>query len=174
VKSLDRILLGLIALLCAGLSFIVFDTMRTRLVKEGDRAPEFQVTTETGRTLSRKEFGGKVLVLNFWASWCPPCVEEMPYLDQLQREFGPKGVVILGVSIDKKPEDYKRFLARFQPSFETAHDPKAGISVEYGTFQYPETYVIDRDGRVLEKLLGPADRPLEKKKPLADVLKRLL
>ncbi len=91
-----------------------------------------------------------MLVLNFWATWCSPCVQEIPSLDQFQREFANSGVVVIAVSVDKNPQRYRAFLERIHTSFETARDPNADVSAEYGTFQYPETYII-KDGRIARK-----------------------
>ena len=80
----------------------------------GDTAPEFTITTDNGRTVSPPDFGGKLLVLNFWATWCPPCVQEMPSLNQFQKSLADKGVVVLGISVDKDEKAYKAFLAEGQ------------------------------------------------------------
>ncbi len=139
------------------LSYGVVSALRTPVVNVNDRAPDFTITTDDGRTISRSNFGGRLLVLNFWATWCPPCIEEMPSLDRLQQRFAASGVVVLGVSVDRDADAYRRFLERARISFLTARDPEARISARYGTFKYPETYLIDRRGRVREKIIGPAD-----------------
>ena len=136
------------------LAVTIYDALRDKVVGVGDRAPEFRITTDSGRTVSRSDFGGRLLVLNFWATWCPPCVQEMPSLDEFQRRLAPSGVVVLGVSVDKSERAYKQFLAKAKVSFLTARDPSAEISGEYGTFKYPETYVIDSRGRVVQKHIG--------------------
>ena len=92
-------------------------------------------------------------MLNFWASWCPPCVSETPSLNAFQRKFKDKGVVVLGVSIDKNDQKYKRFIERFHLGFDTYRDPDSNISAEYGTFQIPETYII-KDGRIVRKYVA--------------------
>jgi peroxiredoxin len=150
----DRILVGLIAVLALALVYVVSGTLEPPLVNAGDKAPAFSVTTEHGKTITRDNFGGKLLVLNFWASWCPPCVEETPSLEQFAREFGPQGVVVLGVSNDRNEGQYRRFLQRYQVNFETMRDPENNISASYGTFQLPETYLIDQKGRVVEKVIS--------------------
>jgi thiol-disulfide isomerase/thioredoxin len=99
-------------------------------------------------------FGGKVLVLNFWATWCATCMEELPSLDQFQREFASSGVVVLGVSVDKDEKAYKRFLSRVNIAFLTTRDPDNKINADYGTFRFPETYIINRDGKVLSKIIS--------------------
>jgi len=127
--------------------------LRDTTVREGDRAPVFSVHTDQGREVTPEHFDGKVLVLNFWATWCAPCITEIPSLNEFQRKFRDKGVVVLAVSVDKNPEKYKRFLQRFKLAFETYRDPDSNISASYGTFQYPETYII-KDGRVVRKYIS--------------------
>ena len=143
------------ALLPVGLCFVVADSLRERVVSVGDRAPGFAVTTDSGKRITARDFGGKVLVLNFWATWCPPCVDEMPSLQAMAQQLAGKGVVVLGVSVDKNQANYQRFLQQAKIDFQTARDPEADISAEYGTFKFPETYVIDSDGRVRQKHIGP-------------------
>jgi cytochrome c biogenesis protein CcmG/thiol:disulfide interchange protein DsbE len=125
-------------------------SLRDTSAKEGGRAPAFTITTDHGQQITPTSFGGKVLVLNFWATWCSPCVEEIPSLSQFQTEFAKSGVVVVGVSVDTSAQKYNAFLNRIPVSFATARDPSGGISAEYGTFQYPETYII-KDGRVVRK-----------------------
>lgn len=141
-------------LLLLGLGYFVADSMTQRIVEKGDRAPNFKIVTDGGRTLSRSDFGGKVLVLNFWATWCPPCIEELPTLSAMQQQLAGDGVVVLAVSVDKNEKTYKEFLQRAKVSFLTAHDPQADISAGYGTFKYPETYIINREGKVVEKFIS--------------------
>ncbi|MFB3779422.1 MAG: TlpA family protein disulfide reductase [Bryobacteraceae bacterium] len=152
----ERVLQGSIVLLLLLLAGAIFDAMRDKVVGVGDRAPNFSITTDSGRQVSRSEFGGRLLVLNFWATWCPPCVEEMPSLDEFQRRLASSGVVVLGVSVDTDERAYREFLRKAKVSFLTARDPAAAISAEYGTFKFPETYVIDARGRVVQKHIGPA------------------
>lgn len=147
----------LAVLLLGGLALVLGNSMRERIVVVGDAAPKFTVTTDHGRQVSTRDFGGKVLVVNFWATWCPPCIEEMPSLQAMAQQLGPKGVVVLGVSVDKNGASYKKFLDQARVTFETSRDPEANISADYGTFKYPETYIIDRDGKVRQKIIGPQD-----------------
>ena len=153
-RHLDRLLLGLIAVLAVALVWVVSGTLQPRVVKAGDQAPDFKITADDGRTVTRANFGGKVLVLNFWASWCAPCVSEAPSLEAFERQMGPQGVVVLGVSIDTNEKRYRQFLQRFHITFPTARDPEANLSASYGTFLIPETYVIDSTGQVREKIIS--------------------
>jgi cytochrome c biogenesis protein CcmG, thiol:disulfide interchange protein DsbE len=150
----ERVLLGVMAVLVVAFVFVIKDLFVQRVVEAGDKAPNFRVTTEDGKTISRDDFGGKVLVLNFWATWCPPCVEETPSLSEFARQTQKEGVVVLAVSVDKSEQAYKRFLQQVRPGFLTARDPEAGIPARFGSFKWPETYVIDRDGRVRQKYIS--------------------
>ena len=152
--NLDRLLAGAIVVLAVALVWVVSGTLMDRVINAGDLAPDFKIVSDSGRTFTRQDFGGKLLVLNFWASWCAPCVEEAPSLTAFQRQMGPDGVVVLGVSIDTNEKRYQQFVQRFRVNFATARDPRADISTSYGTFQIPETYLIDRTGKVREKIIS--------------------
>jgi peroxiredoxin len=157
VKRGDWILTGTLAVLAGILVWVVAGTLEPPVVNAGDTAPKFSVVTEDGKTITPTNFGGKLLVLNFWASWCEPCIVETPSLEQFQRTFANKGVVVLGVSGDRNEKLYKDFLHRYQISFETSRDPEADISSSYGTFQFPDSYIIDANGKVVEKIVNWRD-----------------
>src|SRR5215510_983364 len=99
--KLENIIRSLIVLLLGVFVYVIFDTVHERLVLVGDSAPDFSITADNGRTVTLSNFGGKLLVLNFWATWCEPCVVELPSLNEFQKKFANSGVVVLGVSIDK-------------------------------------------------------------------------
>ncbi len=153
--KIDRFLRLGIGVLAVVLVYVIYAAIHQRVVEAGDRAPEFALTADNGRTVTLPNFGGKLLVLNFWASWCGPCVEETPSLSKLAQDYASKGVVVLGVSVDKDPQAYRNFVQKYQPGFLTARDLK--IHEEYGTFMYPETYLIDAKGRVVLKIAEGAD-----------------
>jgi len=96
-------------------------------------------------------------VLNFWATWCPPCVEELPSLERFHDRFRSRGVVVLGVNEDDDLTVYRDFLRKQGVQFLTVRDPERKVSHRYGTFKYPETYFIDRSGKVVQKIVGPAN-----------------
>ena len=152
--GIDKALRVGILLLTVALVAVVASTLRDRLVVAGDSAPGFEVTTDSGRKISVDNFGGRVLVVNFWATWCPPCINELPSLNAMAAELKGNGVVVLGISVDKDKAAYDKFLKKVKLNFETSRDPGADISAEYGTFKYPETYVISREGKVLEKFIN--------------------
>ena len=155
--KLDRFLQISIAVLFCVFVYVLFVSMYEHVVVVGDSAPDFSITADNGRTVSAGNFGGKLLVLNFWATWCPPCINEIPSLDQFQKLFASSGVVVLGVSVDKDEQVYKRFLSHAKVSFMTARDPGNKINAEYGTFKFPETYLINSDGKVVMKVINETD-----------------
>lgn len=150
----DRILLGLVLVLGVSLAWVVSGTLNDHIIRVGDTAPDFKVVTESGRTVTPENFGGKLLVLNFWASWCQPCLQEVPSLEVFSRQFAPEGVVVLGVSVDKNEKLYRQFLKQFPVTFQVARDPSWDIAANYGTFQLPETYIIDSSGKVVQKVIA--------------------
>jgi cytochrome c biogenesis protein CcmG/thiol:disulfide interchange protein DsbE len=155
--SLDRLLIVAMLLMTAGLVWVVYPTLEVRVIQAGDTAPDFSIVTERGRTITRSDFGGKLLVLNFWATWCQTCIVELPSLNKFATDYASRGVVVLGVSVDKNEGLYKSFVKNGHLAFDTALDPEANIATSYGTLQFPETYLIDRNGKVLEKVISNQD-----------------
>src|SRR5213594_3709996 len=131
--KLERLLHTLIALLLAVFVYVIFDSFHERLVLVGDSAPDFSIAADNGRTISASNFGGKLLVLNFWATWCPPCISETPSLSRFADQMSRLGVVVLAVSVDKNDKAYHDFLARYKPQFLIARDPEQKINADYGT-----------------------------------------
>jgi peroxiredoxin len=147
IKAATGVLLVVLAL-------VIVYSVQDHVVGVGDSAPEFRVKTERGTVITPKDFGGKVLILNFWASWCTPCVQELPSLNQIQQTFASQGLVVLGVNVDSKEELYRNMLKRFQITFQTVRDPQENINYRYGTYKIPESYIIDRNGKVVQKYAG--------------------
>ena len=123
----------------------------------GERAPDFELLSESGQTIRLSDFRGQFLVLNFWASWCPPCVEEIPSLVRFQDHFASRGLVVLGISVDENRSAYEQFLQKAGRHFLTARDAEGKIPRDYGTIKLPETYLIDARGKVVEKIVGAID-----------------
>ena len=128
----------------------------TRPPRIGTPAPDFTIQ-DADHKVALRDLQGKVVVLNFWATWCGPCVEEMPSLVQLQRRFADKGVVVVGVSIDVDGDAYHKFLKDYKIEFVTVRDPDQKTSSVYGSFKWPETYIIDRNGIVRRKFIGAVE-----------------
>ena len=120
----------------------------------GKVAPQF-VVTDAQRTVDLSKLRGKVVVLNFWASWCAPCLEELPSLEAMQHAL-PQ-VVVLAVSTDDDTAAYQTFLAKNHIDLLTVQDAAQTSNAKYGTFRYPETYIIDKSGVIRRKYIGPQD-----------------
>lgn len=118
----------------------------------GSAAPEFTIT-DSQHTVALSQFQGKPVVLNFWATWCPPCIQEMPSLVQLQKQLGDK-VTILAVSEDDDDNAYKQFVRDHNIDLLTVRDSGQKTNGLYGTFKFPETFVIDRNGKIVRKFIG--------------------
>lgn len=151
-SRVDLALKVAIGLLTVAIIFVVSQTLEQKVIEKGDTAPKFTITTDQGPTISRADFKGKLLVLNFWASWCAPCIEEWPSLNTFAQQYKDKGVTVLAVSIDRNEKKYREFLAKGKPQFLTARDPESNLPASYGTFLVPETYIIDQQGKVLYKV----------------------
>jgi cytochrome c biogenesis protein CcmG, thiol:disulfide interchange protein DsbE len=121
----------------------------------GSTAPDFTVR-DSEHAVTLRDYRGKLVVLNFWATNCAPCVEEMPSLVQLQKMMGPN-VTVLAVSSDKDEKMYRRFLERYGIDLLTVRDPEEKASALYGTTAVPETFIIDRTGVIRRKIVGKLD-----------------
>ena len=122
----------------------------------GTAAPDF-IVQDADRKVEIRDFRGKIVLLNFWATWCAPCVEEMPSLVQLQQRMKDKGVTVVAVSVDVDNEAYHNFLKDHRIDLLTVRDPDQKANNLYGTFKFPETYIIDRNGIVRRKFIGAVD-----------------
>jgi cytochrome c biogenesis protein CcmG/thiol:disulfide interchange protein DsbE len=127
----------------------------------GTPAPDFTIK-DSDRSVTLSQLRGKIVVLNFWATWCPPCVDEMPSLEQLQKKFQGTDITILAVSVDDDADDYHRFLKQHAIDLLTVRESGqktdtgviAPVSSRYGTYKVPETYIIDRNGVIRRKFIG--------------------
>ncbi len=120
----------------------------------GTSAPQFTVT-DSDRTVRLADYRGKVVVLNFWASWCAPCLEEFPSLIQLQRDM--PNVVVLAVSFNDEEAAYKSYIAENHIDLLTVYDATQKSNLAYGTMRPPESYIIDRNGIIRRKFIGPVE-----------------
>jgi thiol-disulfide isomerase/thioredoxin len=128
----------------------------TRPPRIGGAAPPF-VIKDGSREITLSQFHGKVLVLNFWATWCPPCVDEMPSLVQMQQKLKNQNVEVLAVSVDVDGSAYQKFLKDYNVDLLTVRDVEQRSNQLYGTFKFPETYIIDQNGLLRRKFIGAVD-----------------
>ncbi len=120
----------------------------------GKVAPDFTVNDGTS-SVHLASYRGKIVVLNFWASWCGPCIQETPGLEALHHDR--PDLAMVGVSIDEHPDAYRQFLARFHVDMTTVRDPGQSAAKLYHTEGWPETYIIDRTGVIRRKIVGDPD-----------------
>lgn len=160
-------LLGCVVILAAffGAGFVV--RARTAPVEIGFRAPEFTVTDLDGRQVSLSQLRGEVVFLNIWATWCPPCREEMPSMQRLYEKLGPEGLRMVAVSIDARTGsrdpggriggDVRGFVEEHRLTFDVWLDPEGEIQRVYRTLGVPESVIIARDGSIVKKVIGSTD-----------------
>jgi peroxiredoxin len=142
--------------LVALLSFAVLSGCNrgSRPAQVGKKAPDFTVSDGTD-TIRLSDHRGKLVLLNFWASWCGPCIQETPGLEQLHRDR--PDIEILAVSVDTDTDAYRHFLKRFQVDVPTVMDPEQKAAKLYHTDGWPESYIIDRNGIIRRKIIGDPD-----------------
>ena len=149
-----RTLLGFLGLLLISAQLSCYNGSRPPRI--GTAAPDFTVK-DADRQVTLSQLRGQVVVLNFWATWCPPCVEETPSLVQMQQRLKDKGVTVLAVSVDADDSAYRRFLKDHGVNLLTVRDADQKSNNLYGTIRFPETYIIDRQGVVRRKFIGAVD-----------------
>jgi peroxiredoxin len=110
---------------------------------------------ETVTTLS--DLRGRIVLLNFWATWCQPCEDEMPAMDRLYAELAGPGFEMLAVSVDTGRAEVEAFQERLGVRFPILLDPEKKVSTSYQSYRFPESFLIDREGRILARYIGPRD-----------------
>jgi peroxiredoxin len=156
----------LLFLLIAGVGIIVllqtkdssFNQSRRPRLGKGMSAPNFTLPDLGGKMVSLADYRGKVILLNIWATWCPPCVEEMPSMEKLYRELKDEGFEILAISVDVSgAEVVIPFMKKHKLTFPALTDTNGAIKRLYQTTGVPESFIIDKDGIIAEKVIGPMD-----------------
>jgi len=126
-------------------------------LKDRMAAPDFTLPDAGGRKVSLKDFRGKVVFLNFWATWCESCREEMPSMERLYQEFKGKGLEIVAVNVKDKRPAALAFVKELKLNYPVLLDAEGDVGLLYGSFGLPVTYLVDRKGVLLARLWGPAD-----------------
>ena len=141
---------------------------------ERPEAPEFALERLDGEgSLALSSLAGKAVVLNFWASWCIPCKEEAPFLEQVWRENRDRGLVVVGLDAKDFRQDARRFARRFELTFPIVYDGPGDVLDEWGVTGFPESFVLDREGRVVEAFVGDVTSD-EDKRELRAAIERAL
>lgn len=124
----------------------------------GQVAPDFTLTGLDGKSYALAALRGKVVIVNFWATWCPPCRAEMPSMESLYRELADEGLVMLAVNIEKDGrQTVSKFLATSPHSFPILIDEKEAVQKSYGVYKFPESFVIRKNGIIDDKVIGAID-----------------
>ena len=137
-------------------------------VKEGP-APSFSLSLLTGGTLDLADLEGKLVMVDFWSSWCSPCIEEAPVLAAVYPQYADQGVEFLGIAIWDDDREVNRHVQRFGVTYPNGIDARGKVAIDYGVRGIPEKYFIDRDGRLVRKFVGPMT--VEKLRDIIDELR---
>jgi len=156
----NRARLGLGALLVAVAGSAAFFLLRSSAaapLEIGDKAIDFTVPQLDAGEIALENYRQHVVLVNFWATWCPPCVEETPSLEKFAEQVKPYGIDVIGISVDEDPAVLEKFIRDYHLTYPIGRDPDRALSWRYGTRQFPETYIIGLDGRVASKIISNTD-----------------
>ena len=127
-------------------------------VAAGEIAPDFQLEDTKGNLISLSDLRGKVVLVNFWATWCPPCIEEMPSMERLNEVMAGDDFVLLAVNTEENGRSaVPAFLEKTPYTFPILYDDKGVVQKRYGVFKFPESFIVRKDGTIAEKIIGPLD-----------------
>ena len=144
-------------ILAASFAFVALQQKKAYGLREGSEAPPLRLPALEGGEVDLQSYRGRIVLVNIWATWCPPCVEEMPSLERLHRTLAGEGLVVLGVSVDDDGAALQSFVRRAGVTFPILRDPgRRGPSAAWRTTGYPETFIVDGSGRIVRKIVGPA------------------
>jgi peroxiredoxin len=121
---------------------------RAEALDAGAKAPDLSLKDLSGKTVSLSSLAGKVVILDFWATWCAPCREEMPELQKFYKKYNAQGLEVVGISVDKAPDGIKAFIDKLKVTFPIAHDEGHKVADKYSPPRMPSSYIIDRKGVV--------------------------
>jgi peroxiredoxin len=151
------VLIAVIVLVGAAI-YITTNLPSSTSIVAGDAAPDFQLEDTKGNQVSLAALRGKVVLVNFWATWCPPCIEEMPSMERLNEIMSGDDFVMLAINTEKNGRSVvPAFLKKTPYSFPILFDDKGVVQQRYGVYKFPESFIIRKDGTIDEKIIGPLD-----------------
>ncbi|MCD6186731.1 MAG: TlpA family protein disulfide reductase [Desulfuromusa sp.] len=157
-KNIFGIVVLLTVFLLVGCDNTTSEQPLTKVNSESKLAADFTLTNMQGEQISLSQYRGKVVILNFWATWCPPCREEMPSMERLYRNHKDQGLVMLAINVDENGKKaVSQFLRRTPYSFQILLDSDNVAQNAYGVFRFPESFIIDRNGMMVKKIIGGRD-----------------
>lgn len=152
------LLLAVLLVVIGGGAYIYSNLPENTSVLVGDIAPDFQLEDTKGNKVSLASLRGKIVLVNFWATWCPPCKEEMPSMEKLYEVMSGEDFVMLAVNAEDNGRTVvPQFLKKTPYNFPILYDDKGVVQRLYGVFKFPETFIVGKDGTILEKIIGPLD-----------------
>lgn len=154
-RRVSRGVAGFSAVILAVVVLGAFGCRGTGSPRTGDLAPDFVLPDLEGNVHKLSNHRGKPVLVNLWATWCPPCIAEIPLLDEIVREYGPRGLVVLGIAGDDDATKVRDFVTQHSPGFKVLLDPGGSVGTLYGITGYPESFLVDRDGKLVTKFIGP-------------------
>jgi len=160
LRSLSLVFILLVSLVftAEGREDDLFSRIRINPIKGDKRVPDFSLKDLTGKKVEIKQYKGKIIFLNFWATWCGPCKEEMPSLEVLHRQFKGENFVLLTISVDYEGlKPVREFLNKQRYTFPVLLDPNGEILDLFEVKGIPTTFIIDKKGRVIGRAIGPRD-----------------
>ena len=151
------VLIALLVLIGGGV-YIYSNLPSTTAVVAGDVAPDFQLEDTKGAKVTLSELRGKVVMVNFWATWCPPCIEEMPSMERLNKFMADENFIMLAINTEKDGRSVvPDFLKKKPYDFTILYDDQGAVQQQYGVYKFPESFIVGKDGTVVEKVIGPLD-----------------
>jgi len=158
MSSKRLIIYGIVALCLLGLYVAGRRTaQKPKPTAPGNAAPEFTVTDIDGKKLALSDYKGKVVLLDFWATWCTPCRAEIPHFVEMQQKYGPQGFQVVGISMDDDAKPVKEFYRQYNMSYPVAVGDDKLAQTFGGVLGLPVNFIIDREGRIHAKFLGATD-----------------
>jgi DsbE subfamily thiol:disulfide oxidoreductase len=167
MKQRWLIVISILIALGAGFWFALPEAPGT--MREGDQITNLNLPDLQGEMQTLPK--GEIILLNFWATWCPPCRKEIPSMVKLHKKLSSQGLRIVAVSVDKNRDDLENFVKEHQMPFMVLHDVDSIAARQYGVFRFPETFLIDREGRVRHRLVGEVEWMSE---PMIQILTQML
>ncbi|MGO8819233.1 MAG: TlpA family protein disulfide reductase [Terriglobia bacterium] len=157
MSKTNAVKIAILVVILGGATFLALRERQARPLAIGDSALDFSVPAVPSGVLDLKAYHGQIIVLNLWATWCPPCVEETPSLEEFAEKMRDQGVTVVSVSVDEDLNALQDFIQKYHLSYPVGRDPDRALAARYGTVQFPETYIFDHRGLLAEKVVGPTD-----------------
>ena len=148
------LVITLVSVLTSGLVMAGCSPSSAQGVEVGNQAPDFQLQSLDGQTVSLGDLQGKPVLINFWATWCSPCRGEMPYIQEIYEEWSDRGLVVLAINIGESSSKAEEFMQSYNLSFTVLLDTKQDVAQKYNIQYIPTTFFIDKDGIIQDKLIG--------------------